>query len=406
MEDNPEAKRVIELINQGRSVVINGSAGTGKSYLARIIIQGLEKANYNVAVCAPTGTAAANVGGVTIHSLFSFKIFGELSTPKSKLDVLKTLDALIIDEFSMIRSDLFHAMNQSMQIAKGNDLPFGGVAVIMFGDLNQLSPVVVRDLDELNRMHGGIYFFNSTAYSTLGSEVVKLKKNYRQNEAEYIMALGVIQEGAYTPLAASVFDKRVAKSREDSLYICATNKQVDERNATKLRLNPNPTFKFDAVYTGDFNKSDSPYIDKLVLKEGANVVMLNNDSSSRWCNGSQGIITALSENNVLVKFKNGEYPIEKITIENPAYKVVNGKSVLTVIGTMLQYPMKLGYAITVHKSQGQTYEDVHVELGNYPVHGLVYTALSRCKSLAGLTLSRKITHRDVFKDPTVKKFLL
>lgn len=392
---------------------ITGKAGTGKSVLLQFIRAHSRK---NFVVLAPTGVAALNVGGQTIHSFFLLPpTFIETKNlhPNSKTTkILKNLDTLIIDEVSMVRADVMDAIDYLLRKARGNNQSFGGVQMVMFGDLYQLPPVVndpeLRQYFE--SLNGGFYFFNSLAWNGTDLEIYELNQNFRQTDEKFKSILNAIRTGQIDDDIISFLNERSGISIPDSgvLTLATINSTVFDINHRRLESLSDTSFEFQASVDGKLEETAFPTEKNLKLKKGAQIMMLKNDSKKRWVNGSLGTIESISKNEIKVNIDGKIHTVAPETWNKIRYFFNADKRVVEeeIISSFTQYPLRLAWAITIHKSQGQTYNSVAIDLGwGSFAHGQTYVALSRCKSLNTLYLKRPITARDVIVDPVIVRFM-
>lgn len=414
------------LARLGRSFFITGKAGTGKTTLLKKIFKESKAQGKNVVVAAPTGVAAINAGGQTLHSLFGLntKVFVPgmkggwyQRLDKARLNVIKNLDILIIDEISMVRCDVMDMINLRLQHYKGNDEPFGGIQVILFGDLFQLPPVVREEDKGLLYSHyekDNPFFFSSDVIRKNPLPVLELNKVYRQQDESFVRILNNIRKGEYLESDIDEINKRLKigyepSKSENSIYLRAKKRDVQKYNDSKLNEISGKTEAFDAIIGGQFSDKFYPTDDPLKLKVGAKVMLLRNDNrGKKYVNGTLGIITSIYGDYVRVKTDDQQ----AITVERSNWKLYTyewdeqEKSIVPVeTGSFTQFPLKLAWAVTIHKSQGMTFDSVIVDAHNSFAPGQVYVALSRCKSLQGLTLTSKITKNDIMVDPNVIEYM-
>jgi len=391
---------------------ITGKAGTGKSYLLRYLKQNTHKA---CVVVAPTGVAALNVGGQTIHSLFKLPpslINQEAVTVGYQTkELLSHVDMIIIDEVSMVRADLMDGIDSVMRQAKGSDLAFGGTQVVMFGDLFQLPPVVSdRELHQyFAQTTGGPYFFQARVWQKVSFSLLELHHNYRQQDAELIELLNAVRLGDVDDQVLERLNVRVSHDESAGvLTLATTNNRVMQINMARLRQIASQSFTYQADVQGDLSRRDFPAEERLELKVGAQVMMLKNDREKRWVNGTVGSVAGLKNNSIKVKIDGSVYAVEREVWNKIRYFYNKDKKRIEeeVIGQFTQYPLKLAWAVTIHKSQGHTYDAVRIDLerGAF-AHGQTYVALSRCRTLEGITLARGIERRDIIVDPVVREFV-
>lgn len=416
-DDLSRAYDLMESTSQ--SLFITGRAGTGKSSLLKYFRLKTKK---KVVVLAPTGLAALQVGGSTIHSFFGFplrtlmrndpdiKIWGK-GHPRFK--VVQKMDVLIIDEVSMVRSDVFDAIDESLRLNTGLDVPFGGKQVILIGDVFQLPPVdkgsVIENV-ETDR-DTGHYFFNAQSFREMLPKVVELKKVYRQEDPDFIALLNRIRNGSVTEGDLKDLNRQRTESESASFTITlsSVNAIADNVNLKNLMMLKSPSFEYKAVLEGIFPEKNYPAPVNLRLKEGSQVMMVKNDLQGRWVNGSIGIVDCIDENEIKVRFPDRSvHLVEKATWEHKNYSWdKSSRSISSVIqGTFRQYPLRLAWAMTIHKSQGLTFDRIIVDIGKGAfAHGQLYVALSRCRSLEGIQLRSPITLKDVIIDEHVESFV-
>ncbi|MFZ2152518.1 MAG: AAA family ATPase [Microgenomates group bacterium] len=399
--------------NTTSHMFITGKAGTGKSVLLQYIKLHTQK---NIIVVAPTGVAALNVGGQTIHSLFmfppSFIDTRSLRLLPKTSKILKHIDTLVIDEVSMVRADLMDGIDYLLQKARGNSDAFGGVQLLMFGDLYQLPPVVNEPqlISYFHELNGGYYFFNSLAWNGADLEIYELTQNFRQTEENFKNILNSLRQGDISESLLSLLNARVNSSPPSSgvITLATTNSTVFDINHTRLNSLIDQAHAYQAVITGQLDAALYPTESSLILKKGAQIMMLKNDSKKRWVNGSLGIIESVSSHEITVKIDNNIYSVLPETWNKIRYTFNNDKKQIEeeIISSFTQYPLRLAWAITVHKSQGQTYDSVIIDMGRGAfAHGQTYVALSRCKSLETLHLLRPLTYQDIIIDPAIINFM-
>jgi len=397
----------------GGHLFITGRAGTGKSTLLRCLAPLLRDASVTV---APTGLAAVNVGGQTIHSFFGFppRLIGPDDIRRSRNGgVMRKLKFLVVDEVSMVRSDLMWGIDQSLRINRGRPRePFGGVRLILFGDLHQLPPVIQETevASHLESSHGGPFFFDVGALSEgAGTGLIELGRVFRQNDDRLVRVLDRVREGEADEDDLEILNERVAPIRTLSegdpyVILTPTNAAAQRINRAFLDALPGRPFTYQAGTTGDFADSAQPTDATLVLKPGAKVILLRNDPDKRWVNGSIARVSRLDEKRVWITINDAEHEIEPAAWENRRYAFdqTAGKIVESVAGTFKQFPVRLAWALTIHKSQGLTLDKVYVDLGRGTfAHGQAYVALSRCRSLEGLAFARPLKPTDVIFDRTI-----
>ncbi len=389
---------------------ITGRAGTGKSTLLRGLREVLSD---DMVVLAPTGLAAVNVGGQTIHSFFGLppRLIRHEDIKRSRNGaIMRKLKLLVIDEVSMVRSDMMWAIDQSLRINRGRSRePFGGVRLVMFGDLHQLPPVVqeAEVAEHLDSTHGGPFFFSVSALQEgAGTQRLELSQVFRQSDESLIHVLNLVRDGSATVedleiLNARVHPLRTLSEGDPYVILTPTNAAAQRINAAYLNALAGTTFTYQAGVTGEFNPSAHPTDSSLVLKVGAKVIMLRNDADRRWVNGTVARVSKLDEKRVHIEVDGSEYEIEPVAWESRryGYDQAQQKVVETVAGTFKQFPVRLAWALTIHKAQGLTLDKVYIDLGRGTfAHGQAYVALSRCRSLEGLALARTLRPSDILFD--------
>ena len=418
-------RKAMDLVRKGQSFFITGKAGTGKTMLLKKIVQESRARGKNIAVTAPTGIAAKNAEGKTLHSFFGLKTFVFIPGQTRRwyhLDsarerIIRNLNILIIDEISMVRCDVLDMVDHSLRRIKGNRKPFGGIQVIFFGDLFQLPPVVTATEEELLYKHyekNSPYFFSSDVIKKMPFPVLELEKVHRQADKKFINILNNIREGKYLPSDRAILNKNYKQGyepseNEPSIYLRTRNWKVDAHNNSKLKKLPGDPDIFWAGVKDIFPENLYPTENPLKLKVGAKVMLLRNDNDNyKFVNGTQGIISSIYDGEIRVKTVNGDL----ITVEQSKwelYDYVYNEETKTidpiVIGSFTQYPIKLAWAVTIHKSQGMTFDKAIIDARKSFAPGQVYVALSRCRSLDGLTLTSRITEEDIMVDPKVISYL-
>jgi len=410
LDINEDFRMVLNLVeNTNKNLFITGKAGTGKSTLLKLIKEISKK---EFAVIAPTGIAALNIKGQTIHSFFKFPL--NLMTDQKIKKVRDTrmmdsLELLIIDEISMVRADLMDAIDRSLRLNRCIDAPFGGLQLILFGDMFQLPPVVKgRDLESFfDDTYGGPYFFNSTVFKNCKLDIIELKKIYRQADEIFINDLNRIRERRIDGQLLGRINNTLCcnvKSNDQYVILTTTNMNVNFINEYELSKIDKEEYKYEAIVKGKFGEDAFPTEYSLVLKAGAQIILIKNDPKKRWVNGTIATISYLDEDYIKVKIKNREYKVNKEKWENFEYHYdeENGKIEEKVVGTFDQFPVRLAWALTIHKSQGQTFDRAIIDLSNGAfAHGQTYVALSRCRRTEGIILTRPITPADIIVDERV-----
>ncbi|MET0568651.1 MAG: AAA family ATPase [Hyphomicrobiaceae bacterium] len=411
VEPTPEYAAALQFLREDSGhLFVTGRAGTGKSTLLRALGSLLPD---EMVVLAPTGLAAVNVGGQTIHSFFGFppRLIRPDDIRRSRNGrVMRMLKVLVIDEVSMVRSDLMWAIDQSLRINRGRPRePFGGVRLLLFGDLHQLPPVVqeAEVAEHLESSHGGPFFFSVPALREgAGTSLLELTHVFRQRDEALLTVLNRVRDGEADADDLTVLNECVAPIRtlsegEPYVILTPTNAAANRINMAFLEALPSGAREYAAKVTGDYNQSAQPTDQTLVLKPGAKVMLLRNDSDRRWVNGTIARIARLEQDRVWVEIDGEEHEIEPASWEarRYAYDQAEQKIVETVAGTFRQYPLRLAWALTIHKSQGLTLDKVYLDLGRGTfAHGQAYVALSRCRSLMGLALARPLRPQDILFD--------
>ena len=416
IELNDEIKNALNLIiNKNESLYITGKAGTGKSTFLKYI---RATSNKNIVVLAPTGVAAIIIGGQTIHSFFRFppKLIKTQDIRQARDSViLNKLDTIIIDEVSMVRADLMDGIDYSLRLNRDKlNEPFGGVQMLFFGDLFQLPPVVNdKELqDYLNAVYGAPYFFYSNVFKDMNLRLIELKKIYRQTDKNFINILNKIRENKLddhllSSLNAMVIDSQVDYLHDEFITLTTTNKAASEINDSILNKINEKLFVFEGEVKGSFNTRECPTESKLKLKKGARVILLKNDPDKRWVNGTICNVSYVKGDRVFIDLNGQIYELIKYTWEKIEYYFDRKENKIEdkVIGSFTQFPLRLAWAITIHKSQGHTFSKVFIDLGSGAfAHGQTYVALSRCKSLEGIKLKRPLFSKDVIFDRRIYEY--
>lgn len=425
IEISKEFEQVLELMeNSWENLFITGNAGTGKTSLLKLFKQKTKK---KVAILAPTGIAAINIGGQTIHSFFRFPhkyierkeiVEKWKSKPPAFKKIFRSIETIVIDEASMVRVDIIDGINETLRFIRGGKKGFfGGVQMIFIGDLGQLPPVVDdNELREyLTEERGGEYFFNAKVFELMKQNQTKyfeLTKVYRQKDSTFINILNKIRANSISIQEIELLNSRV-RSRDiieesKAIRLTTTNSAADYYNKEGIEKISGDFMNYEALITGTIEEKFYPTEKILHLKVGARIILIKNDPEKRWVNGTLGVITILADNKIQVKLFDGHIvDVPMMTWENIRYdydkeeKKVKEK----VIGTFTQYPIKLAWAITIHKSQGQTFDDAVIDFGEGAfAHGQAYVALSRCRRLEGIILSHPISRSDIIFDNRINDF--
>jgi ATP-dependent exoDNAse (exonuclease V) alpha subunit len=409
-----EFRAALAYLREGKGhMFVTGRAGTGKSTLLKALRDLMDD---KMVVVAPTGLAAVNVGGQTIHSFFGLppRLIRKDDIRRSRNGrIMRSLKFLVIDEVSMVRSDIMWAIDQSLRVNRGRARePFGGVRLAMFGDLHQLPPVIDEGevAAHLETEHGGPFFFDVGALREgHGTALIELSQVFRQSDEALISVLNKVRDGDageddLTLLNERVHPIRTLSEGEPYVILVPTNAAARRINEAYLAALPGHTVAYDAAMTGEFNESAQPTDATLVLKPRAKVMMLRNDPDKRWVNGTIARVARIQPGKVWVEVDGEEHEVEQVSWENRryAYDKEAESIVETVVGTFKQFPLKLAWALTIHKSQGLTLDKVYIDLGRGTfAHGQAYVALSRCRTLEGLALARPLRPSDILFDPAV-----
>ena len=427
MTTNKELDLAWDFVNNtDRNVFLTGKAGTGKTtFLHKLKMSSLKR----MVVVAPTGVAAINAKGVTIHSFFQMP-FGPIlpnedlkgsagfnrKFGKTKINIIKSMDLLVIDEISMVRADLLDGIDKTLRRFRNRDQVFGGVQLLMIGDLQQLSPVVKdNEWQILKPFYNNAFFFSSLAYQECHAITVELRHIYRQDNPKFIEILNEIRTNTLSQASADELNKRFQPDfspKEDEGFISLTthNNKAERTNSTELDKLMTKSTNYKASVEGKFPEFSYPTKEKLTLKVGAQVMFIKNDSSveKRYFNGKIGKIILLDQDEVVVKCPDDDFNIvtSPETWENINYAVDAETKAITEnkIGSYKQMPLRLAWSITIHKSQGLTFEKAIIDAQGAFAHGQTYVALSRCKSLDGLVLKSKINSNQIISDSNVISF--
>ena len=414
-ELSPEQREIFERIETTREhVFVTGRAGTGKSTILNHLAWNTSK---TIAVCAPTGVAALNVGGQTIHSLLRLPI-GVVADHKLEQSdelrkMLSAIDTLVIDEISMVSADLMDAIDRALRQARARKHdPFGGVQILMFGDPYQLPPVPPRDPHERAYFHDtyrSLWFFDAHVWQSTPVNVCELNEVHRQDDDRFINILGAIRHGVVDEEMANELNAAGSRSNppSDAITLATTNATVNAINRKRLDEIPGKSLRAKAEVTGEFRESAYPADEELELKVGARVMFLRNDPDGRWVNGTLGTVSRIA-GTVWVEVGNEEFEVDPAVWERFQYRYdpETKKLEKDVVAEFEQFPLRLAWAVTVHKSQGHSYDEAIVDLGRRAfTAGQTYVALSRIRSIDGLYLTRALQPADVIVDRDVARFM-
>lgn len=441
--DNKEFNKAIDyILNTDKTIYLTGKAGTGKTTFLKYLKKVTHK---RMVVLAPTGVAAINASGETIHSFFHIRpsvyipedplrtadselnelsmksIFKHLKYSKSKVELIRNLEAIAIDEVSMVRCDIMDVIDKILRLYRDSTKPFGGVQMILVGDAYQLPPIVKKEEQEiLKSSYDGIFFFDSKVMEQIINNnqliYVELQKVYRQNDSKFIELLDRVRVNDMQDKDFALFDSKINKDKfinenKSHIILTTTNVKVNYINEKRLAALPTQSKVYNAVVTGTFAEKERPTDIALELKVGAQIIFIRNDKENRYYNGKLGVVKHLGEKFLLIETEtnNGEkidVTVHPETWKSVSYKWNKTENVIEeeILGTFMQLPVRLAWAITVHKSQGMSFDRVMADLGNSFETGQVYVALSRCRSLEGLSLSSKIKPQSIIADPRVIEF--
>lgn len=413
-------------------IFVTGRAGTGKSTLLSLF---RERSRKNIAVLAPTGVAAVNVKGQTIHSFFGFRPDITFSKVKrvgeGERELYSRLEAIVVDEISMVRADLVDCIDKFLRLnGPDRNKAFGGVQMILIGDLYQLPPVVTsEEKNVFEAQYSSPYFFSASAFNDGQSSMfepevemqyVELQEIFRQTDREFIEILNAVRESNMQPQHVSTLNKRVGEKEKNKkgdmhMYLTTTNAAAAIINERELANLSGQEYVFDAYVKGEFDSKSMPTDGRLKVKIGAQIMLLNNDSQGRWINGTVGKVKSVMHNKevgedaVVAVLTDGEeveiFPYEW-DMYNFHFDADSGKIESEAVGSFTQYPFRLAWAVTIHKAQGKTFDKVVLDLGRGTFSpGQLYVALSRCRTLEGLTLVKPVEKRHAFVDRKVADFL-
>lgn len=404
------------------SLFLTGKAGTGKTTFLREVVRYTKK---KCIVLAPTGIAAVNAGAMTIHSFFQFGLGpfvqgviepkSDFRINKSKLELIRHLQLLIIDEVSMVRADLMDHIDVELRRIRRNSKPFGGVQLLMIGDLQQLPPIAHGGEDELLRQYyKTLYFFSSAALKSMKYSCIELKNVYRQTDRHFIDILNHARDCTLTSQDISDLNARYIpgfspKPEDGYIRLMTHNRQVDYVNETEMEKLDSKPYTFVAAVTGTFPEESYPTADSLTLKKGAQVMFIKNEPERRFINGTLGEVKSIDKNSIAVRLAESGtiIDVEPVEWQNIRYqfdeesKEISSKQ----IGRFKQYPLKAAWAITVHKSQGLTFDKAIIDVHAAFSPGQAYVALSRCRTLDGLVLSSPVSASVFMRDNAVDAYM-
>jgi ATP-dependent exoDNAse (exonuclease V) alpha subunit len=422
LELNADFQYALDLLEKtSKNLFITGRAGTGKSTLLHLFRNTTRK---KCVVLAPTGVAALNVQGQTIHSFFGFpaKFFGSEEIKKRRdVRLYKKMEVLIIDEISMVRAEMIDHIDRFLRINRENIQPFGGVQVVFFGDMFQLPPILATPEEQhfFRSYYDSPYFFSAKVFSALTGgfqmEMMEMLKVYRQEARHFIRLLDAVRVGQtdYDDLE-DLNQRHIPNFNEKDYFITLStrNSVVDDINSRELRHLPTPEFSFIAEVTGNFDPKQFPTEGVLKLKLGAQVMFIKNDIKREYVNGTIGKIIRLDNDRITVQVEERDGAIKNIEVEKQSWEILRytlndeGTGITTeTIGSFKQYPLRLAWAITIHKSQGKTFDRVIIDLsGGAFESGQAYVALSRCRTLEGIVLKRPIRPQDIITDDRIVDF--
>ena len=428
--DNQElARRIID--KTSKNLFITGKAGTGKTSFLRKLKADKPK---QMVVLAPTGVAAINAGGVTVHSFFQFDFsyfipgvtHYKREIKQEHRELIKSLELIVIDEVSMLRADLLDKIDDALRHYRKDKRPFGGVQMVLMGDVLQLPPIDSKELEPLKGHYEGLFFFNSKAYQEADFVTIEFTKVFRQQNADFLKLLNHVRDNKVSLKDINLLNARLIENYEPSdndgyIRIFTHNKQVDELNEQELNKLDGEVRRFVAAIEGDYPITAYPTVKELELKVGAHVMFIKNNFEKGYYNGLLGIVEEIRDDSIIVKksddgkvirvdpfeWQNIKYQTVDSIVESDDGQIIVGSPqiVENVIGKFKQYPIKLAWAITVHKSQGLSFDKVIMDIHQSFMPGQVYVALSRCRSLEGLVLLYPINRWSIKTDPRALEFI-
>lgn len=411
IKEGPYAEVFARVERGDENIFLTGRAGSGKTTFLKGWIEATQQ---KTVVLAPTGIAAINAGGQTIHSFFKF--------PPRLLDpsdakrgpngaIIRKIDTMVIDEASMVRADIMDAMDRSMRVARGKDRPFGGVRMILVGDPAQLPPIVERDAEEyFAERFGGPYFFDAPGFRNGDFTRIELLRVFRQTELDFLALLDRVRRASMQAGDGQMLNTRIAErpkvnadatDHDAAIVLTPTNEAARVINEVELARLPGEIVPFEGEAGGEFDAKLFPVDGTLRLKPGARVILTRNDPDGRWVNGTIGTVAELTPKSIKVAVRGMVYDVTQATWERYRYELDARADKISkaVVGSFKQFPVRLAWALTVHKAQGLTFDAVHIDFGRGMfAHGQAYVALSRCRTLDGLTLSRPLRMSDIVVD--------
>lgn len=413
---NQEFKEILNEIELSQeSYFITGKAGTGKSTLLRLMQRTTRK---RLVTLAPTGVAALQVNGQTIHSFFGFppRLYsGETIERRRNRKIFNHLDTIVIDEISMVRADLMDQIDQFLKVQRDSNLPFGGIQMIFFGDLFQLPPVVTNELRPyFNEIYETPYFFSAHAINReFILHGIELTEVFRQTDRFFIRILDEIRTNQVDWDTLEALNEQIRPDSEPepmTITLASRNSIVEQINSSRLNKINAPTRMFAPILTGEFPQRKNVQTSILELKEGAQVMCLRNDPQLRYVNGTIGIFTRMDGTDMYIEINDPiegtkEVKVQRAKWDMIKYRWENDKIESKIVGSIEQYPIRLAWAVTIHKSQGQTFDKVFLEMGKGAFEfGQTYVALSRCRTLEGITLKRALRMKDIIVDERIVDF--
>lgn len=404
------------ILNSSCNLLIVGKAGTGKTTFLRDVVSNCKK---NLAVVAPSGIAAIEAGGQTIHSFFGFNTAafapgskdGKLNLTQGQVEYINRLEVLIIDEISMVRADLLDHIDSRLRRIRHIDKPFAGVQIVMIGDLKQLPPVIDRREGEiLDDFYNSGFFFESQAFRASDCIFIEFKKVYRQENEAFVAFLNRVRDNIATDKDLEMINKRFTEhTNNDYVHLVTHRWMADRINRERLAALPGKEYAFYGYTEGFFYKRDYPAPEDLYLKKGAKVMFVKNNGSDGYVNGTFGIVESVNSSKIKVRTirEKSLIDVERVRWNYEVYEFNTEKNEIEtkIVGWYEQYPIMPAWAITIHKSQGQTFDNAILDLRKCFAEGQAYVALSRCRSLEGIQLSSRIERKGIKTNKDVDAFL-